>query len=117
MLALALVWESACHLLRSSHNRKGNPMSVLLENKAEAKLQTGAAPRLHLHMAYASLVVIAWIACRTTAIEIPRMADFVIEMAFACAVVLTVIIFWYRKGKTNYNKRRLGDHGLEVASL
>jgi membrane-associated phospholipid phosphatase len=78
-------------------------MSVLLENKAEAKLQTSASRSFHLHMAYASLVLVlvTWIACRLTSIEIPSVADFAIGMVFACAVVLTIAIFWHEKGKTN----------------
>jgi membrane-associated phospholipid phosphatase len=78
-------------------------MSALLENKGEAKLQTSATRSFHLHMAYACLVlvVVTWISCRLTSIEIPSVADFTIGMVFACAVVLTISIFWHEKGKTN----------------
>ena len=78
-------------------------MSALLENKAEAKLQTIASRSFHLHMAYACLVlvVVTWIACRLTSTEIPRVADFAIGMVFACSVILTIAIFWHERGKTN----------------
>jgi membrane-associated phospholipid phosphatase len=78
-------------------------MSVLLEKTAEPQIQSRARPGFHLHMAYACSIVllIALLGGKLASIRFPNPLGLIIGLAFACATVLTLAVYWHEKGKTN----------------
>ena len=78
-------------------------MSVVLEKTAEPQIQSGSSLSFHLLMAYAcsALVLIDWVACRMTAIQIHGVSNLAIGIVFAGAAVFTIASFWHEKGRTD----------------
>jgi hypothetical protein len=80
--------------------RGGSPMSVVLETTTERQIQSRIMPSFHLLMAYACSVVllITLLACKLASLRIPNPLGLLAALAFACAVVFVVAIYWHEKG-------------------
>jgi hypothetical protein len=76
-------------------------MSVLLEKTAKPQVRSKIDLSFHLHMAYASsvLLLIALFGCWLASIPIQGIPNFALGLAFASVMVFTVAVYWHEKGK------------------
>src|SRR5882724_154047 len=77
------------------------PMSVLLAKTAEQQRQARIRLDFHLLMTCVCSVVLllTLLACKLASLRIPNPLGLLAALAFACAVVFVVAIFWHEKGK------------------